>query len=741
MTATRLDIHGMHCAGCVNSVQKRLSQLDGVHEAVVDLNTHSARVQHDDVDAQRLIGAVKDAGYDASVAHRAGQAEPTDDAESGHGEREGHGHHHGSAPGIWAWPLIVSLASAAMVLAMGMTWKDLASAWIQLPLTLAVFALLGRGFVVATWRGLKKRRANMDTLVVLGAGSALVYSTGKLLVASGQGADTVVVFFDTAAVIVGLVGLGRSLEGRARSRTASAIRGLMNLQPPEATRIDARGDEERVPVGQLQPGDRVRVRPGDRVAVDGKVVEGSSSVDQSQVTGESTPVEVEPGSEVFAGSSNASGSFIMEATATGEDMLLSRVTELVRTAQASKPDVQRTVDVVASYFVPAVLVVALLTLLGYGLIAGAWLAGMNAMIAVLLVACPCALGLATPTAVAVGMGIGAKTGILIRDAQALERSGRLDAIVLDKTGTVTVGRSQVTGVTPREGHDADELLRLAAGVERASEHPIGQAIVREAERRGLELPSVSDFQSVTAGGVRGDVEGRAVVVGRLSTLRGRGVAVTDDDVQERDAAREDGRTAVVIAMDGEVAGLVTLADQLRAEAAEVIAALKRMGLSPMLLTGDADRPAQVIAERVGIDEVLSEVKPDQKQARVERLQAEGRKVAMVGDGINDAPALAAADLGVAMGSGSDIAIDAGHVVLLHPDLRLLPRLVTLSRLTMRRIHLGLFWAFIYNVCLIPLAVGGLLHPMLAAGAMAASSLCVVGNALYLRRTWAKKGAG
>ncbi|HEX7009329.1 MAG TPA: heavy metal translocating P-type ATPase [Phycisphaeraceae bacterium] len=718
---THLRVKGMHCASCVSHVERSLQRVPGVRQAVVNLATESASVEHDpgQADAPRLVQAVRDAGYDAEA-----ESEQDEEGDPHHARGE-----EAAEARAWRWRLWVGGVLAVIVAVLGMTWHSPASAWVQLILATPVQVMLGWPFYRGAFRALRRFRADMDTLVALGTSVAFGYSAVVTFLGGEQ------VYFDTAVVILALIGLGKWMEARARGSAAAAIRDLMHLQPQQAT-VLRDGREMVVPVSQVRVGDRVLVRPGQRVPVDGRIVEGRSTLDQSMVTGESVPAEVGPGDRVYAGTVNQTGSFRFEATATGQAMLLSQIVAMVKRAQASKARVQRIVDQVAGVFVPVVIVIALLSLLGWGLLAGQWVDGMIALVAVLIVACPCALGLATPTAIMVGTGLGARQGILIKDAAALERAGRLTDVLLDKTGTLTQGRPGVTEVAALDGQlDQAQLLRLAAAVESHSEHPLGRAIVEHAQERGLELPAIHDFESITAGGVRARVNGQAVAVGRPGTLQEAGVALDETFLARCRVLESQARTVVAVAVDGRPAGLIALADQVRDEARQAVAALHQLGLRTTLLSGDNRTTAQAVAQQLGIEQVMAPVLPTHKQEQVRLLQQEGRVVAMVGDGINDAPALAAADIGIAMGAGTDIAMEAGHVVLVGSNLMNLPRAIRLSRATMRRIRYGLFWAFIYNVVLIPIAAAGWLHPMLAAGAMAFSSVSVVLNALYLRRAW------
>ncbi|MCX5662759.1 MAG: heavy metal translocating P-type ATPase [Planctomycetota bacterium] len=795
MATIQLHVGGMNCASCVSHVERGLKRVPGVSEALVNLAMQRAAVTYDEkaADVPALIAAVRDAGYEASVEERqprqerlvnvsigspsrepsaAGQhhAASTPVSESVH-DHAAHDHasHESSGP---PWLLIAAAILAAPIVVLGMgLWPSgsaaagasdahgmsshgsNAQAWIQLLLATPIQLLLGWPFYRGAIKAARHLRADMDTLVALGTSVAFVYSVAVTLRGGSM------VYFDTAAVILVLIGLGKLLEARARGSAAAAIRGLMDLQPAQATLLRD-GRESAVPVGQVRPGDELLVRPGERVPVDGVVTRGQSAVDQALVTGESMPVEVGPGDAVIGGTINQAGAFQFRATNTGERMLLAQIAKLVEDAQASKSDVQRLADTVAGVFVPAVMAIALATLLVWGLGGGHWIEGMNAMVAVLIVACPCALGLATPTAIMVGTGLGARMGILIKDAAALERAGKLTHVVLDKTGTLTSGRPSVVATTwlgDAEGRDTakdrERLLSLAASAESASEHPLGRAIVVEAERLMLNVPPASDFTSITGGGVRAKVDGHDVIVGRPAKLTELGVAGVEAAAALVDAAGRAGRTAVVVGVDGRAVGVIELADTIKPGAAEAIAEIKRLGLGVTLLTGDHQAVGEAVAKAVGIDHVIADVRPGEKQAAIAKLQAEGQVVAMVGDGINDAPALAAADVGIAMGAqpvgtgksggaagGSDIAMEAGQVVLVGGELANIPRAIGLSLATMRRIRSGLFFAFVYNLLLIPVAAMGFLHPMLAAGAMAMSSISVVGNALYLRWGWGPKHA-
>jgi Cu+-exporting ATPase len=614
--------------------------------------------------------------------------------------------------------------------------------WVELVLTTPVVLWCGWPFFQRAWASVVNRSPNMFTLVALGVGVAYLYSVVATLMPDIFPPDfhthgVVVPYFETAAAITVLVLLGQVLEIRARSQTSSAIRQLLGLAPKTARVFRPDGREEDVSLAQVQVGDLLRVRPGERVPVDGTITEGRSAVDESMVSGEPIPVEKEPGARVIGGTVNGTGSFLMRTERVGADTLLAQIVRMVSEAQRSRAPIQRLVDQVSRYFVPAVLLISLVTFIAWSLWSaeGPPHALINA-VAVLIIACPCALGLATPMAIMVGTGRGAQTGILIRNAEALETLEKADTLVVDKTGTLTMGKPALVTVEPTAGFSADELLRLAASLERGSEHPLAAAVVKGAEARGMQLAEAGQFQSVTGKGVIGRVDDHAVVLGNVALL-------TDQHIETGplgpriEALHGEGQTVLLVGVDGRPAGLLGVADPVRESTPEAIRLLHADGLRIIMLTGDSRTTAEVVARRLGIDEVIAEVLPDQKRAAVQRLQAEGRVVAMAGDGINDAPALAQAQVGIAMGTGTDVAMESAGVTLVHGDLRAIARARRLSRATMRNIRENLFLAFIYNTLSIPLAALGLLGaigPMLASGAMTLSSLSVVGNALRLRRT-------
>ena len=619
--------------------------------------------------------------------------------------------------------------------------------WIQLALATPVVLWGGWPFFERGWASLVNRSLNMFTLIALGTGTAYVYSLVAALAPGifpasfrGHGGE-VAVYFEAAAVITTLVLLGQVLELKARSRTASAIKALLQLAPKTARRLRADGGEEDVPLEQVEVGDRLRVRPGEKVPVDGVVLEGTSSVDESMVTGEPIPAEKAPGSRVTGGTVNGTGSLVLRAERVGRDTLLARIVQMVSEAQRSRAPIQRLADVVAGYFVPAVVLTAVITFVVWA-VAGPEPRLAHALVnavAVLIIACPCALGLATPMSIMVGTGRGALAGVLIKNAEALEVLEKVDTLVVDKTGTLTEGKPRLTSVVVASGGDEGELVRLAASLERASEHPLAAAIVAGAAERGVTLAEAKEFQSVTGKGVRGMVDARAVALGTRALLEELGVAV-GGLAESAEALRRDGQTVVFVAVDGKAAGLVGVADPIKASTPEAIRLLHADGVRLVMLTGDSRTTAEAVARKLGIDQVMAEVLPEQKGEVVKKLQREGRVVAMAGDGGNDAPALAQAQVGIAMGTGTDVAMESAGVTLVKGDLRGIARARRLSRATMRNIRQNLFFAFVYNTLGVPIAAGVLypffgllLSPMIAAAAMTFSSVSVISNALRLRR--------
>ncbi len=622
------------------------------------------------------------------------------------------------------------------------------SIWIQLLLATPVVLWAGWPLLERGWQSFRRRSLNMFSLIALGVGVAYLFSLVAtclpgLFPASFRGMDGVVaVYYEAAAVITVLVLLGQVLELRAREQTGGAIRALLNLAPKTARRVKANGEDEEIPLDHVRVDDRLRVRPGDGVPVDGEVLEGRSAVDESMVTGESMPVEKEAGDKVIGGTVNQTGALVMRAEKVGSDTMLSRIVTMVAEAQRSRAPIQRMADVVSGYFVPAVILVALVAFAGW-MVWGpdpAFAYALIAAVSVLIIACPCALGLATPMSIMVGVGKGATAGVLIKDAASLERFEKVDTLVVDKTGTLTEGKPKVTAVVAAAGIDEAELLSLAASLERSSEHPLAAAIVASARERGLALHEVADFGSVTGKGVVGTVGGREVLLGNAAMMRDRGVALDDLDARA-DELRREGATALFAAVDGRPGGVIAVADPIKASTPHALETLRADGVRIVMLTGDNRTTAEAVARRLGIDEVEAEVLPDQKHQIVRKLKAEGRVVAMAGDGVNDAPALAEADVGVAMGTGTEVAIQSAGVTLVKGDLAGIARARVLSRATMGNIRQNLFLAFVYNALGVPVAAGVFyplfgwtLSPIIAAAAMALSSVSVIGNALRLRMT-------
>jgi Cu+-exporting ATPase len=740
-----LSIQGMHCASCVQKVERELAAEPGVVSASVNLATETARV--------RLVPAAEVADLTAAVERAGFQARVVDDAARAEADREAARKAEiRSLRRRWITAFVLWLPFGAFEMAPHLLmlagvhlhgWPILPP-WLQLLLATPILAYSGRHFFVGAWKGLKHRSADMNTLIATGTGAAYAYSAVATVapdVFRRAGIEPHV-YFEAAATIVTLILLGTWLEVRAKGRTGEAIRALLGLQPRVA-RVRREAREIEVPLDQVQPGDVVVVRPGEKVPVDGEVIEGRSTVDESMLTGESMPVEKGPGDEVIGATMNRTGSFAFRATRVGSETALAQIIRLVKEAQGSKAPVQRLADVVAAYFVPIVIAVAIATfVLWY--VAGpapSLTYAIVTSVAVLIIACPCALGLATPTAIMVGTGRGAAMGILIKDAESLETAQSVDVIVLDKTGTVTRGEPSVTDVLPAAGTSEEELLTLAAAAERGSEHPIGEAIVREAEARGLAIPPATAFAALAGRGIEAEVAGRSVVIGTPDLLASRGLDPAPAGVGAGRAGElaDAGKTAVLVAVEGRTVGLLAVADTVQEGSAEAVRALRERGLEVVMLTGDNRRTAAAIARSVGIDRVLAEVQPDEKAARVRELQASGKRVAMVGDGINDAPALAQADVGIAIGTGTDVAIEAGDITLIRSDLRGVVQAIALSARTMRTIKQNLFFAFVYNVVGIPIAAGALwpwtgllLAPWVGALAMVLSDVTVMGNSLKLR---------
>jgi Cu+-exporting ATPase len=694
-----LPVTGMTCASCAARVERTLNGLEGV-QATVNYATERATVDFEDrVAPEELVRAVEGAGYGARLP----EGEPLDLSRS------------------LRRRLVVSAALAAPVLALSMIGPLQFDGWEWLALALATPVVLWGAwpFHRAAWAHLRHRTATMDTLISVGTLAAWAWSLAAVLT------DAEHVYLEVASVVTAVVLAGRVLEAGARRRAGSALRALLDRGAKDVAVLGADGAERRMAAALLQPGDRFVVRPGERIAADGVVETGSSAVDASLLTGEPVPVEKHPGDEVAGGSINAGGRLVVLATRVGADTALAQIARMVAEAQSGKAGVQRLADRVSGVFVPVVIALSLATLAAWLLAGEGGGDAISAAVAVLIIACPCALGLATPTALLAGTGRGAQLGLVIKGPEVLESSRTVDTIVLDKTGTVTTGRMSLADVV---ADDPDEALRLAGALEDASEHPIAQAIAGAATARFGLLPAVHGFASVPGLGVEGDIAGRRVRVGRLGDL-----PVPERFAAARRAAEAQGSTAVLAAWDGEVRAVLVVADAVKPTSAEAVATLKALGLRPVLLTGDNRATAEAVAAAVGIDEVIAEVLPGEKVRVVAGLQAQGHVVAMAGDGVNDAPALVQSDLGLAVGTGTDVAIEASDLTLVSGDLRAAADAIRLARATLRTIRQNLAWAFAYNVAALPLAAAGLLNPVIAAAAMGLSSVSVVANALRLRR--------
>jgi cation-transporting ATPase V len=709
-------IEGMHCASCANRIERTLSREPGVAQARVNLATERASVAYDagTVTLEDLQAKIERTGYRLVPLPQAAPA----------GADEGDVHDR--ERNVWKRYTVGAWPPAVIVMVLTFAFGDEPWArWTSLALATVVQFGFGRPILASGLARVRHRSANMDTLISIGTLAAFFYSLYELF-AGGE------LYFETSALLIAFILLGRYFEARAKSRASSAIRALLELGAKEA-RLFVDGEERMVPVEQVSVGDLLRVRPGEKVPVDGVVVEGASAVDESMLTGESVPVEKGQGDQVAGATINVNGALTFRATAVGRDTALAQIVRLVEDAQGSRAPVQRLVDQVSAVFVPAVLAVATLTFLAWWLIGGDPGAGLLAAVAVLIIACPCALGLATPTALMVGAGRGAAMGVLIKGGEVLQRARKLDTVIFDKTGTLTRGEMSFVDALAVGSEDTATVLHRAAAVESDSEHPVARAIVEAARERGLTLEVAEDFRSLAGHGVRARVEAVDVAVGRRKLMEEAGLQLTDEVEQAASRWEAQGRTVVFAGWNGRVRGILAVADTVKDNARAVVDDLHVIGVQVAMITGDNARTAQAIADELGIDRVLAEVLPEDKADEVRRLQDEGRVVAMVGDGINDAPALVQADLGIAIGTGTDVAIESSDLTLISGDLEGVVTAIRLSRQTLRIIYQNLGWAFGYNTTLIPLAAIGLLHPVIAAAAMATSSVSVVSNSLRLRR--------
>lgn len=731
----RIPVTGMTCAACQARVQKSLAKQPGVNDASVNLMMATATVTYDPttVTPEALVAAIEGAGYGAELPHDDRSAFEEQEAR----DRETAAEFETLKRKAIVSGVIGALAMAVMPFMHQMMWIT----WVLLVVTTAIMATAGRHFYVRAWQALKHGGADMNTLVALGTGSAFLYSViatvaPGFFLARGVSAD---VYYEAVILIIAFILTGNAFEARAKRNTATALRALVQLQPKTA-RVLRNLVERDIPIEEVEPGDFVVVRPGERIPVDGIVHKGESAVDESMLTGESMPVAKKPGDTVIGGTINRTGAFRLKATTLGEQSMLARIVKLMRDAQGSRAPIQALADKISSVFVPVVVGIALVTFAAWAYFAqdAAFVRAFAAAVTVLIIACPCAMGLAVPTAVMVATGKGAELGVLIKGGEALQRAGDVRTIVLDKTGTVTEGKPTVTDVIVRDAGSETQLLGQVAALERLSEHPLAEAIVTAAKTRGATAGHAEGFASVTGKGVTGVVDGAALAVGNAALMADYAIDVTPlaaEATQLSDA----GRTPMFVARDGALAGLLAVADPIKESSRAAIQRMHALGLEVVMLTGDTERTARAIAKEAGIERVVAGVLPDGKVAEVKRLQAEGKVVAMVGDGINDAPALAQADIGMAIGTGTDIAAEAADVVLMRGDLRAAGQAIELSRRTMATMKQNLFWAFIYNVIGIPVAAGVLypafgllLTPVLASAAMAFSSVSVVTNSLRLR---------
>ena len=747
MTATTLKLKGMSCASCANSIQSAIQQVPGVSSAQVNFAAEQASIEYDerDTNLEKIQAAVADAGYEASVR---------EDLSIGKEDAQEQEERKAQQRSLLTKTVVSGIIGAILILGtlpimLGIDipgWPMfLHNPWLQLVLATPVLFWCGKSFYVGAWKAFTHRAANMNTLVALGTGAAYIYSLfvtlfPGFLLSQGLAPE---VYYEAAVVIIALLLLGRYFENRARGQTSDAIRQMIGLQANTA-RVVRQDEEIDLPLEEVIVGDIIIVRPGEKIPVDGEVTAGTSTVDESMVTGEPVPVKKEQGEEVIGATINKTGSFRFRASRVGADTVLAQIVQLVQDAQGSKAPIQKLADQVTGWFVPVVIAIAITTFVLWFVIMGNLTLALLTTVGVLIIACPCALGLATPTSIMVGTGKGAENGILIKDAESLERAHKLQAVVVDKTGTLTEGKPTVTDyLTVRGTANSNEikLLQMAAAVERNSEHPLAEAVVNYAKSQGVDakkLTGVQDFDAVTGRGVQGTIDGHLIQIGTDRWMHDLGID-TQSLQSQRQAWESAAKTTAWIAVDGKAEGLMGISDALKKTSAQAVSALQKMGLEVVMLTGDNQQTAEAIAQEVGIRRVFAEVRPDQKAAQIKQLQSEDKQVAMVGDGINDAPALAQADVGISIGTGTDVAIAASDITLISGDLQGIVTAIQLSKATIANIRQNLFFAFIYNVAGIPIAAGilypvfgWLLNPIIAGGAMAFSSVSVVTNALRLR---------
>lgn len=716
-----LDVFGMTCAACSSRIEKVLSKQDGIKSAAVNLATESAAIEYNPglIDLDAMIDKIQNMGYDA-------KPKAENEEKQTHKEKE--------LDSMKKKLIVSAILTAPLLITMLVHLFNInipaifMNPWFQFALATPVQFIIGWQFYTGAYKSLRNGGANMDVLVALGTSAAYFYSLYEAFMTIGNPAYEPHLYFETSAVIITLILFGKYLEARAKSQTTSALSSLLNLQAKEA-RVLKNGEETMIPAEEVIVGDRLVVKPGEKIPVDGIVVKGRTSVDESMITGESIPIEKDIDATVIGSTINKNGVIEMEATKVGKDTALASIVKVVEEAQGSKAPIQRLADVISSYFVPIVVGIAILTFIVWFAFVqpGQMEPAMLASVAVLVIACPCALGLATPTSIMVGTGKAAETGILFKGGEHLERTHELNTIVLDKTGTITKGKPEVTDFIGDE-----ETLKLLASAEKGSEHPLAEAIVAYATEQDIDLVQVDDFSAIPGHGIEAEISGKNILVGNRKLMQDHQIE-TGGAEQELIDYEVDGKTAMLIAIDGEYKGIVAVADTIKDTAPEAIQELKDQGIDVIMLTGDNERTAQAIAKQVGIEEVIAQVLPEEKADKIKEIQLKGKKVGMVGDGVNDAPALAVADIGIAIGTGTEVAIEAADVTILGGELLLIPKAIRISRATIRNIRQNLFWAFGYNTAGIPVAAIGLLAPWIAGAAMALSSVSVVSNSLRLKR--------
>ena len=721
MDKTELDVFGMTCAACSTRIEKVLNKQQGVKYATVNLTTETASIEFNPelTDPKLLIDKIQNVGYDAKLKAEAEEKQT-------HKEKE--------IKNMKTKLIISAVLSAPLLVTMlvhlfNMTIPDIfMNPWFQFALATPVQFIIGWQFYVGAYKNLRNGGANMDVLVALGTSAAYFYSLYEAIKTIGNPAYEPHLYFETSAVLITLILFGKYLEARAKSQTTNALSSLLNLQAKEA-RVLKNGEEIMIPAHEVVVGDRLVVKPGEKIPVDGMVVKGRTSIDESMITGESIPIEKDIDATVIGSTINKNGSIEMEATKVGKDTALASIVKIVEDAQGSKAPIQRLADVISGYFVPIVVVIALLTFTVWIVFVqpGQFEPALVASIAVLVIACPCALGLATPTSIMVGTGKAAENGILFKGGEHLERTHQLETIILDKTGTITKGKPEVTSFTGDE-----EALQLLASAEKGSEHPLAESILAYATEQDIDLVEVDNFSSIPGQGIKATISGNNILVGNRKLMQDYQIDVDGTEIELVDYEVE-GKTAMLIAIDGKYRGIVAVADTIKETAPQAIRELKEQGLEVIMLTGDNERTAQAIAKQVGIDQVIAQVLPEEKANKVKEIQDKGKKVAMVGDGVNDAPALAIADIGIAIGTGTEVAIEAADVTILGGELLLIPKAIKISNKTIKNIRQNLFWAFGYNTAGIPIAAVGLLAPWVAGAAMALSSVSVVANSLRLKR--------